>query len=74
MNNYYELFHMQFTTTTYTTGWQDPHVGIPMGCQVSPVLFLMTMEIITHGATNYGRGVELSPGQVLPLLDLSLMT
>ncbi len=75
---YYELFQMRFTTTAYTTGWQDLQVGIPMGCTVSPVLFVMAMEIITRGAMNYGRGVEISPGLVLPPIrsfmdDLTLL-
>ena len=59
---YYNTFKMRFTTSEYTTSWQDLQVGIPMGCTISPILFVMAMEVITKGARNYGRGVELIPG------------
>ena len=30
----------------YTTGWQALEIGIMMGCVISPLLFVMCMEVI----------------------------
>ena len=46
----HEQFFMRFTTPSYTTNWQSLEVGIPMGCVVSPLLFVMAMELIDRAA------------------------
>ena len=60
------MFMMRFTTKKYTTDWQRLEVGIPMGCTVSPLLFVMAMELIIRGAEGVTPGEEIAPGQVLP--------
>ena len=63
---YYSKFHMRFTTKEYVTGWQPLEVGIPMGCTISPLLFVLAMEMIVRGAESTAAGTELPGGQVLP--------
>ena len=57
---------MRFTTTDYTTGWQALEVGIMMGCVVSPLLFVMCMELILRGTTDTASGEETRSGDALP--------
>ena len=57
---------MRFTTTNYTTGWQALEVGIMMGCVVSPLLFVMYMELILRGTTDITSGEETRSGGALP--------
>ena len=53
---YYSAFHMRFTTNQFTTSWQSLDVGIPMGCAISPILFVLAMEIIIRAAEKAGPG------------------
>ena len=57
---------MRFTTTNYTTGWQALEVGIMMGCVVSPLLFVMCMELILRSTTDTPSGEETRSGGALP--------
>ncbi len=75
---YYHQFKMRFTTESFTTSWQNLEVGIPMGCTISPILFVMSMEVITRSARDHGKGVEIAPGMELPPIrsfmdDLTLL-
>ena len=56
--HYFGNVFMRFTTTNYMTGWQALEVGIMMGCVVSPLLFVMYMELILRGTTNTASGEE----------------
>jgi hypothetical protein len=47
---YYRYFRMQYTTT-----WHWLEVGIPMGCAMSPILFVLAMEIVIKAADEAGR-------------------
>ena len=76
--SYYDNFKMRFTTSDYTTDWVNLQVGIPMGCTVSPVLFVLAMEVIVRSSEDSGQGVEVAPGQILPPIrsfmdDLTLL-
>ena len=49
-----------------------------MGCTVSPVLFVLAMEVIVRSSEDSGQGVEVAPGQILPPIrsfmdDLTLL-
>ena len=75
---YYDGFKMRFTMGQFTTSYQALEVGIPMGCTISPILFVMAMEILTKAAQNVCKGVEIAPGMELPPLrafmdDLTLL-
>ena len=66
IKSYYSKFQMRFTTRQYTTAWQPLRVGIPMGCAISPLLFVMAMEMILRSTSHIARGVAMAPNQHLP--------
>ena len=66
--NYFGAVKMRFTTKNYTTDWQDLEIGIMMGCVISPLLFVMCMELILRGARDTAPGEELENGVILPPL------
>ncbi len=66
--SYYNSFQMRFSTQHYTTNYQALQVGIPMGCTVSPILFVMSMELMIKAAQCVCKGVEIAPGMELPPL------
>ena len=37
---------LQFTVKDYTTKWQALEIGIMLDCLISPLLFILTMELI----------------------------
>jgi len=44
-------------------------VGIPVGCAISPLLFVMNMEMIFRSSSGVIRGVAIAPNQhLLPML------
>ena len=47
---YYSCFKMRSTAAAYTTNWQDLQVSIPMGCTISPILFVLAMEVLIRAA------------------------
>ena len=65
---YYDGFKMRCTMGQFTTSYQALEVGIPMGCTISPILFVMAMKILTKAAQNVCKGVEIASGMELPPL------
>ena len=63
---YFGFAVMRFSTKDYTTQWQRLEIGIMMGCVISPLLFVMCMEIILRGARQAASGEILSNGSELP--------
>ena len=63
---YYSDFRMRFSTTQYTTTWQRLEVGIPMGCAISQILFVLGMEEVIRAAEKAGHDVELEGAEELP--------
>lgn len=53
---YYKKFRMRFSVEGYTTRWQKLEVGVPMGCTVSPLLFVLAMEMLLRGVDCEGIG------------------
>ena len=49
MMSYNQKFIMRFTTTSFTTEWQRLEIGIRAGCTISPIWFILTMELILRG-------------------------
>ncbi|GFN92196.1 reverse transcriptase [Plakobranchus ocellatus] len=58
---------MRFSTNNYTINWINLEVGIAMGCTISPILFVMAMEVIlkaaegSAGPANLGGGCSMPP-------------
>ena len=63
---YFNSAFMKFTVKNYTTKWQELRIGIMMGCVISPLLFVLAMELILRGATNTSKGVMKSEHLTLP--------
>ncbi|GFN86106.1 reverse transcriptase [Plakobranchus ocellatus] len=67
LDDYFNGFRMRFSTNNYTTNWINLEVGIAMGCTISPILFVMAMEVIlkaaegSAGPANLGGGCSMPP-------------
>ena len=61
---YYGALQMRFSTFLYTARWQPLEDGIPMGCSISPLLFVLAMETVLREAKRFAQGVEAADGQV----------
>ena len=57
---------MKFTAKNYTTKWQALEIGIMMSCVISPLLFVLAMELILRGAANTSKGVMKNEHLTLP--------
>ena len=57
---------MKFTIKDYTTKWRVLEISIMMGCDISPLLFVLAMELILRGAANTSKGVVKNEHLPLP--------
>ena len=65
IRQYYAQFHMRFITKEYTTTWQPLEVGIPMGCTIPPLLFVLAIEMVVRGTECSAKGLETPENVVL---------
>ena len=63
---YFNSAFMKFTIKNYTTKWQALEIGIMMGCVISPLLFVLAIELILRGAANRSKGVMKNGHLTLP--------
>ena len=68
LRKYFQGFSMRFSTKEYTTDWIDLEVGIAMGCAISPILFVLAMEVILKAAMKSSGPVNLGDGYQMPPL------
>ena len=67
LGTYFDGFLMQFTTKGWTTNLNRLEVGIAMGCSVSPILFILAMQLLLKATENnadideLGRGFQMPP-------------
>ena len=54
---YFNSAFMKFTVKNYTTKWQALEIDIMMSCVISPLLFVLAMELILRGAANTSKRV-----------------
>lgn len=65
---YFDGFSMRFSTKEYTTSWIDLDVGIAMGCAISPILFVLAMEVLLKAASGGAKPADLGKGYQTPPL------
>ena len=65
---YFGGFQMRFSTSDFTTDWINLEVGIAMGCAISPILFVLAMEVILKAAGDKTDQVDLGDGCMMPAL------
>ena len=63
---YFNSAFMKFTVKDYTTKWQALEIDIMMGCVISTLLFILSMELILRGAANTSKGVMKNEHLTLP--------
>ena len=68
LKKYFDGFSMRFSTKEYTTDWINLEVGIAMGCAISPILFVLAMEVILRAATRNSRQTDLGNEYKMPPL------
>ena len=66
LGTYFDGFRMRFTTKDFTTNWTRLEVGIAMGCTVSPVLFILSMQPLLQATESKSNFVELGRGCQMP--------
>ncbi|KAK3724686.1 hypothetical protein RRG08_041167 [Elysia crispata] len=59
LDGYFSGFRMRFSTNSHTTGWINLDIGITMGCAISPILFLVAMEVILKAAEGNAGSANL---------------
>ena len=64
--NYFNSAFMKFIVKKYTTKWQARYIGIMMGCVISPLLFVLAMELILRGTANTSEWVRKNEHLTLP--------
>ena len=68
LKTYFDGFSMRFSTKEYTTSRINLDVGIAMGCAISPILFVLAMEVILKAASGNSRPADLGNGYQTPPL------
>ncbi|GFN83882.1 reverse transcriptase [Plakobranchus ocellatus] len=68
LEDYFNGFKMRFSTESYTTDWINLEVGIAMGCTVSPILFVLAMEVILRAVEGSVSPEDLRGGCIMPPL------
>lgn len=68
LKQYFNAFKMRYSTPTYTTDWTQLEVGIAMGCTVSPVLFVLAMQVLLKAAEAETELVDLGQSVRMPPL------
>ncbi|GFO26852.1 reverse transcriptase [Plakobranchus ocellatus] len=62
LEDYVNGFKMTFSTERYTTDWINVEIGIAMGCTISPILFVLAMEVILSAAERSASPADLGGG------------
>ena len=52
---YYDQFWIRFVAQSDITEWQKLEVGIPIGCAIYPILFVLVMELLIHAVCGHGK-------------------
>ena len=63
---------MRFSNNKYSTNWQKLNIGIMMGCVISPLLFVLVMEMIL-GCTDVNKNQITGPSMKAFMDDVTLI-
>ena len=47
---YFKRTYVRFSNNKYSIDWQKLNIGIMMGCVISPLLFVLVMEMVLCSA------------------------
>ena len=67
LRQYFQDFHLRLSTKTCSTDWFRLQVGIAMGCSISPILFVLAMQLLLNSVgarvedVYVGRGIFMPP-------------
>ena len=50
ISTYFKRTDVRFSNYEYSTNWQKLNIGIMIGCDISPLLFVLVMEMILRSA------------------------
>jgi len=70
---------LRFQSAKFTTKWKPVEKGIVTGCTISPILFIMGMNLIISAASTKSRGPKTAAGCQQPVIrafmdDLTVIT
>ena len=68
LDKYFNGFRMRFFTNSYPTYWINLEIEIAMGCTISPILFVMAMEVILRAAERSAVPANLGGDCYIPPL------
>ena len=52
ISGYYKYTYMRFSNAKYSTNWQKLNIGIMMGCVISPLIFVLVMEMLLRSTKD----------------------
>ena len=52
ISGYYKCSYMRFSNAKYSTNWQELNIGIMMGCVISPLIFVLVMEMLLRSTKD----------------------
>ena len=52
ISGYYKCTYMRFSNAKYSTNWQKLNIVIMMGCVISPLIFVLVMEMLLHSTKD----------------------
>ncbi|KAI8493811.1 hypothetical protein Bbelb_281580 [Branchiostoma belcheri] len=62
VTNYFGGIQLRFRTADFTTQWQNLEKGIVTGCTISPILFIMGMNLLIDAAATKAKGPRMNSG------------
>ena len=79
VDEYFNGFQMRFSTDGFTTEWHKLEKGIVTGCTISPIFFVMGINLVIHAGAQETRGPEMNTGAYQPAVrgymdDLTVTT
>ena len=74
MKRYYDCFQMRFSTDEFTTEWHRLEIGIAAGCTISPIWFILVMEMLLRATDCSEEVAEVRAPMKAFMDDITLLT